>query len=134
MIGVRRRLYDRFATVSLNLPEAGGTIVQNARENDSNHSRAKRPSCGSKERVNGWAMPVFLRSGGSEDKTLFDHEMTIRTRDVNLACTNFLGGDHMMRLKRSNFAQNFWQIAGSGGGEVQYDKNSGLKVMRKARE
>jgi len=59
---VLRILDDRYSTVSLDCQQPGGAVIQEARQDDSDHAPAISSGSAAKEHVNRRPKPVFSRS------------------------------------------------------------------------
>jgi hypothetical protein len=86
--------------------------------------------CGPEEGIDGRPVTILFGAPGQPSLTIAEMQVTIRRGYVNPAGLDRLATDGMASRQWTGPAQNTWQGAGNGSGEVDHDKNGTGKVWR----
>jgi len=79
--------------------------------------------CGPKEGIDGRPVTILFGTPGQPSLTIAEMQVTIGRGYVNPAGLDGLATDGMASWQWTGPAQNTWQGAGNGSGEVDHDKN-----------
>ena len=77
---ILRVLHNGFSAALLNFPEACSPVVKGTRENNSNHSGPIRTGRGTKQGIDGGAVPIFLWPRVELNAVLMDEQVMVRAR------------------------------------------------------
>src|SRR5215207_949128 len=107
---------------------SSGTVIERARQHDSNDPGTAGASGAAKQDVDCGTVAVLSRAVAGPQVIVHDHQVAVWWGDDDPALLQFLIRNGHVDRQRPGTLQNGWQCAGTGGGNVQHHQDRGGQV------